>query len=241
MQPPRGGELRVDLIVEAWTRRGTTRTRISPIDNYISDSPGDQPIVFHWKAFNPDAGFELVPDTAISLMAYELRDGDAIELRITNRQTQESVERELLVRPFGMRVGIADTLMFVKRLGVDEAALEEGVSAVNFSAAPGAKWGPEFLPRSGFGQFVRPGVGINILFLSWKDPAFNLETGRFVEGTDTNGLGVGLGLYGSLFGGVLNGTYGWNLQADKKRRYWAIGVSFIDLSAKISGLVAKKQ
>lgn len=79
---------------------------------------------------------------------------------------------------------------------------------------------------------------MNVLFLTWSDPAFDLDTGQFTSGTKESNIQIGMGIQGSLFSGVLQFTYGWNLNAQEKRTYVGIGISFVNLASKLSDLTA---
>ena len=74
--------------------------------------------------------------------------------------------------------------------------------------------------RSRFLLTVQPSFGINASFVDF-DPDQDLE--------------IGLGLVFSLFGSTIQVSYGWNLHVDDHRKYWAIGIGFVELADRIAG------
>ena len=156
--------------------------------------------MFHDKAYDNEF-YQQVPNTTLNLSGLRANDADQIEIRVTNLATQESLVRILKPRAFGFRVGVTDSLLFLKRLGV---AQEDGLDAINFAPAPGVTYGGTYLSREGgFVRFLQPGVGLNVSFMNWKDPAFDVATGKFVSGTKRSDLNIGLGAQFSLFNNVL--------------------------------------
>ena len=239
MLPPSGGILQVQIRVEAFLVKGTTSTRVTPIDNYLSKDASGNP-VFHDKPFNPGIGATIVPDTYLMLSELDAENFDAIQIRVTNLQTQESLVRVLMPRPFGFRVKVSDSLLFIKRRGVSDKEKMMGVDDFNFGAAPGVTYGGTFLSRgNNFWRFLQPGVGINVSFMDWDDPTFDLATGQFAQGTSSNDIEIGLGVQVSLMNNILQFTYGWNLQAEQDRSYFGVGVSFVNLSTRLTGLIAQ--
>ena len=243
----------VEIRVEAFQTRNGVRTPIVPIENYVSRSAAGKPpeqnskpvagkppeqspnptaaYVFHDKPYGTYL-YQHVPDTILNLSGLRANDADQIEIRVTNIQTQESLVCILQPRQFGFRVGMTDSLLFLKRLSVSQ---QDGVTAVNFAPAPGVTYGATYLSRRpGFVRFLQPGMGFNVSFMSWKDPAFDIATGKFVSGTKSSDLNIGLGAQFSLFNNVLLFNYGANLQAEQNRWYFGIGVSFVNLSTKIA-------
>ena len=242
----------IEIRVEAFQTRNGVRTPIAPIDNYVSRQTGGQPVpgagnapaalvaiayVFNDKPYDGDI-YRLVPDTILNLSGLGANDADQIEIRVTNVKTQEALVRILTPRAFGFRVGTTDSLLFLKRLSISQQDEKDGVDAVNFSPAPGVTYGGTYLSRgSSFVRFLQPGVGLTISFMNWKDPAFNVATGKFVSGTKSSDVNIGLGAQFSLFNNVLQFSYGANLQVEQNRRYFGIGVSFVNLGTRIAQLI----
>jgi hypothetical protein len=245
--------------VEVYSMKGSSRSPVAPIPHYVDLLPapassgasggsgGDAAketttpgtVLYHDKYFNPSIGAG-IPNTEFSLVGTQAGAADSIEIRITNLEAQESLTVTLVPQKFGFRVKVADSLMFVKRLGVNSAAKAAGVDAFNFGPSPGVTYGGTYLDRgNGFVRFLQPGIGINVLFTKWSDPAFDVSTGQFAAGTKASDIQTGMGAQFSLFGDVLQFTYGWNLQVEQKRPYFGIGVSFVNISTKIAGLIAK--
>ena len=193
--PIKDGVRQVEIRVEAFQTRNRVQTPIVPIDKYVTrrESGAGNPAkdkvtiehIFHDKPYDNDL-YQLVPDTTLNLSGIRANDADQIEIRVTNLATQERLIRILKPRAFGFRVGVTDSLLFLKRLSVSQ---EDGVDTVNFAPAPGVTYGGTYLSRGGgFVRFLQPGVGLNVSFMNWKDPAFDVATGKFVSGTKELGL-----------------------------------------------------
>ena len=241
-----GGPARpqVHLRIEAVIHQGTSTTLLAPIPYYVTLSTATgkgsavSPFVFHDKYFNP-AIHAIPPNTEINLRGSFAASADYITLSIMNLETLQSVDYTLVPESFGFRPGVSDTLMFVRRLGISAADRAAGVDDVNFAPSPGVSYGGVYTPRGhGLSRWLSPGLAMNVLFLKWSDPAFDPATGKFTSGTKAGGLQVGMGVQGSLFSNILQFTYGWNLNVESNRTYVGIGMSFVNLTEKIGGLVS---
>ena len=142
----------IEIRVEAFQTRKGVQTPIVPIDNYVSRQAGAETaasaagrapntpkavvaFVFNDKPYDGDQ-YRQVPDTFINPGALGVDDAGQIEIRVTNLATQEALLRILTLRAFGFRAfpgGIADSLLFLKRLGVSGQDEKDGVAAVHFS------------------------------------------------------------------------------------------------------------
>lgn len=243
MAPPKPatGDLTVEVTVGATLYKGSTPTKVANIDNFVSSGTGGK-LVYHDKPFAPASGASVVPDTALDLSALGGSDYDAIVVKVTNLRTQEDVERRLQIRPFGLRPRVTDSVFFIRRQGVDNEEQAAGVEDVNFAPAPGVSWGGVYFARhSRAVRFLKPGVGVNVSFMDWSDPAFDIATGQFASGTTSNDIEVGMGIQASLFNNILQVTYGWNLHAEQDREYFGIGVSFVNFTSKVAGLIPSSQ
>lgn len=231
-----GGRSRVIVRVSGELVKEKSRLPLVPIQYYVSKGDEKNPVVVHDKDFlNPG---DVVPDTDINLRAIGFGDYEYLELRITNLVTLESAVYTVTPQPFGFRVKVTDTLLFLKRLGVSEEDKKNEVDEVNFGPSPGVTYGGTYLSRGNdFLRFLRPGVGMNVSFMNWKDPAFDLSTGQFAPGTKGSDVQVGLGVQFSLFNNILQFTYGANLHVEQDRQYWGIGISFVNLTTKVAGLI----
>ena len=124
----------IEIRVEAFQTRNGVQTPIAPIDNYVSRQTGGQPApgvgdppaanvaiayVFNDKPYDGDM-YQQVPDTILNLSELGANDADRIEIRVTNLATQETLVRILTPRAFGFRVGMTDSLLFLKRLSVSQ-------------------------------------------------------------------------------------------------------------------------
>ena len=238
----------VEIRVEAFQIRNGVQSPIVPIDNYVSRATSARTTtgqnanvavayVFSDKPYDGDI-YRHVPDAVINLNGLGAHDADQIEIRVTNLQTQEAVVRILRPQAFGFRVAITDSLLFLKRLAVDEQDRQDGLDAVNFGPAPGVTYGGTYLSRgNGVLRFLKPGVGLTVSFMNWTDPAFDLTTGKFVSGTKSSDVNIGLGAQFSLFNNVLLFSLGMNLQAEQNREYFGIGVSFVNLGSRVAQLI----
>ncbi len=193
---------------------------------------------FHDKPYRPP--FATIPDTSIDLRQIGAAGQDEIIVRVVNLITQEEAVYRFTPRDLGWHTKTTDSVMFVQRQGVSKQDVASGVVKVNFAPTPGVTYGGIYTPRSqGLLRILSPGIGINVSFLNWNDPtAFDNSTGQFVKGTTSSNINIGLGIQASLFNGILQATYGWNLQADKKRSYFGLGVSFINIAQRITSLTA---
>jgi len=154
--------------------------------------------------------------------------------------TQQSLTVTLTPQKFGFRVRVTDSLMFIKRLGVSKADRMAGVEDFNFGPSPGVTYGGTYFAReNALLRFLQPGAGINVLFTKWGNPAFDISTGQFVPGTKAGDIQTGLGGQASLFGNIIQFTFGANLQVEQKRRYFGVGVSFVNLTTKVAGLISR--
>ena len=241
MKKPENDTCQVKIRVEAFQTKGGDRDRIAPIDNYVArntDDGRDEEVSnfrYRDKPYDPK-NRERVPNTIIDPNRLSEKDVDLIEIRIINLKTRERLVFFLRLREFGWRAKMTDTFMFFNRKGGDP---KKGVDAVKFSPAAGVTFGTSFLPRNGsnarkFWQELRPGFGLNASILNWKDRAFDAETGQVSDTTTGSKLNVGLGVQFSLFNNILMFTYGVNLQAERNRHYYGIGISIIQLNGAIS-------
>ena len=240
MKKPENGKYRVKIRVEAFQTKDGDRDRIAPIRNYVSretDDGSDATISnfsYHDKPYDPDKS-KHVPNTIIDPKRLLEKDVDQIEILIINLKTKERLVFFLQLRELGFRAQITDTFMFFQRRG---DGLEDGVDPVNFSPAAGTTFGTIWLPRDNNVfkkpiRVLRPGIGVNASILNWNDLKFD-DSGRVTDGSRGSKLNVGLGVQFSLFNNILMFTYGANLQAERNRRYFGIGISFIQLTGAIS-------
>ncbi|HSB13973.1 MAG TPA: hypothetical protein VLE22_05910 [Bryobacteraceae bacterium] len=237
MQPKdEGGRPRVIIRISGELFKEKSSLPLVPIQYYVSKGNEQNPVVVHDKDFlNPG---DIMPDTDINLRSIGFGDYEYLELRITNLVTLESVVYTVSPQPFGFRVKVTDSLLFLKRLGVSEEDKKNGVDAINFGPSPGVTYGGTYLSRGNdFLRFMRPGAGMNVSFMNWKDPAFDLSTGKFAPATKGSDVQVGLGVQFSLFNNILQFTYGANLHVEQDRQYWGIGISFVNLTSKVASLI----
>jgi len=184
----------------------------------------------------------------VSLEEARAKDGDTLKItvRVQNPAgagTGNKVPFYIAVKRYGVKLHWASSFMFLKRTDITAADLVpdangNALTDVNFAPSPGVSYGFTYFKRgdSGGNKFVRtlaPTVGINVSFMNFKDPGFDLSTGMFTntKGTDVQ---VGTGPIVSLFNNKLHFIpIGWNLNVDRKRRYWGIGFGFVEFAKEL--------
>jgi len=95
--------------------------------------------------------------------------------------------------------------------------------------------------KSGGDKLLRalgPGVGMNVTFMNFNDPTFDLATSKFVNTTGTN-VQVGAGAIGSLFDNTIQFSYGWNLNVERRRNYFGVGFGFIEIGKELTKYIGK--
>jgi hypothetical protein len=157
---------------------------------------------------------------------------------------------EIDIKKYGAKIQWSPSLLFVRRLGVTdaEAAPPAGSTAppinkVNFAPSPGMTFGIAYFKRgnSKGDKFLRalgPGAGMNVTFMNFNDPSFDLSTQKFVNTSGTN-VQVGAGLIGSLFDNKIQFSYGWNLNVENRRRYFGVGFGFIEIGKELTKYIPK--
>lgn len=80
-----------------------------------------------------------------------------------------------------------------------------------------------------FFSALAPGIGANVNLLNFTNPAYPLPTGGYSTPDAAATVQIGAGFVGSLFGGALQFTYGWDLNIEAPRSYWGIGFSFVKI------------
>ena len=238
MALPSENNCRVKVRVEACQTKGGDRDRIAHIDNYFSqksDTVDGVTITFEFtdRPYDGQNGrFPSVPDTILDPNRFEEKDVDQIELHVTNVATDERMVWLLKPRNLGFRAKTTDSFLFVKRLNTSNA---ESVAAVNFAPSPGVTFGGTYLARKNtFVRALRPGIGLNATFLNWKDPTYDPDAKKYLTNTRGSEVNIGMGVQVSLFNNVLVFSYGANLQAERSRWYYGIGLSFVQLGGKIA-------
>ncbi len=190
----------------------------------------------------------------VSLEEARAKDGDTLKLMVRvqnpgNAGTGNKVPFYITVKKYGVKLHWASSFMFIKRMNVTAEdmmpdANGNTISDVNFAPSPGVSYGLTFFKRGegGGSKFLRalaPTIGINVSFMNFNDPGFDLTTNMFTNTSGTD-VQVGAGPVFSLFDNKLHFTQGWNLNVDKKRRYWGIGFGFVEF-AKELGKYIKSQ
>lgn len=259
---------RVTLRIEAKIHRKDGKAQPIEVDNYSSLSEeetkasksakkngegtqaeqGEKRIVFRYHDKPYDRGLVggkvqflgILPDSYINLQELGVNPGDRLFIKITDTQTQSDVDYIAVVGELGWNVKVTDSFFLLKRFGVSKEEESNGIKAINFRPAPGFNFGWIYTARQNrFLKFLNPGVGYNVSFTDWNEPAFDPSSGQFVKGTDSNKIEITTGPVASLFDNTLQFTYGWNLNVRSDRRYFGIGFSFFKLSEKIAGLIKK--
>jgi len=122
----------------------------------------------------------------------------------------------ITVKKYGAKIQWSPSLLFVRRLGVTDSEASPSdptvapLNRINFAPSPGMTSGllisnvETVAATSSFG--LGPGVGMNVTFMNFSDPSFELSTQQFVNTTGTN-VQVGAGIVGSLFDNKLEFSY----------------------------------
>jgi hypothetical protein len=91
-----------------------------------------------------------------------------------------------------------------------------------------------FKPEAGISTewhyYRRPPGG----FLNWLDPGFGLHAVNLDQGAEA--VEIGLGVNGSLWGGLVRTGFGYNLMVDAEREYWWIGFGLLGALNRITQL-----
>lgn len=189
----------------------------------------------------------------VSLDSARAKDGDRLTIKVEARGSDVEGPGipalfEVTVKKFGVKFHIGSSFMFIKRLGLTEAdlhppdptpdnpndALPPGLKDINFAPSPGMTMGVTWFKRGDRGgdKFLRalaPTVGVNVSFMNFNDPGFDLSTGKFTNTTGTD-VQVGAGPVFSLFNNKLHFSYGWNLNVERRRNYFGVGFGFLEIA-----------
>jgi hypothetical protein len=72
-------------------------------------------------------------------------------------------------------------------------------------------------------------------FLRWLDPGVGVHLAALDQSSAENAE-VGAGVNCSLWGGLLQGGYGWNLMLDERREYFFVGIDLLQLFGAKTGI-----
>jgi hypothetical protein len=197
----------------------------------------------------------LLATGSISLTENQAKDGDRLTITVESVPSGSTsggipVVFEVAIKKFGAKIQVSPSLLFIRRLGVTdvEATPPAGsttapLNRVNFAPSPGTTFGVAYFKRgsSSWDKFARglgPGLGMNVTFMNYNDPSFNLATSQFTTTNGTN-VQVGAGVIASLFDDKLQFTYGWNLNVEKRRSYFGVGFGFIEIGKELAKYISK--
>lgn len=187
----------------------------------------------------------------ISLLAAKAEDGELLTLSIEARGSDGGsvgipAVFEIAIKQFGPKLTLTDSFLFIKRLGLAENDIlaspnGRGLKSINYAPSPGVSFGVNYFKRGNgaaakFFRALAPGVGVNVSFMNYNDPSFDLSTGRFTNTTGEN-VQVGAGIVGMLFHNNIQFSYGYNLNAEIKRRYFGVGFSFVDFTKRVAKII----
>jgi hypothetical protein len=192
---------------------------------------------------------------SISLPDYQAKDGDRLTITVESLPADSTtggvpVVFYIAIKKYGAKIQWSPSLLFVRRLGVTDAEVTPPTGStaaplnrVNFAPSPGMTFGVAYFKRgqSGGDKFMRalgPGIGMNVTFMNFNDPSFDLATNKFVATTGTN-VQVGAGVIGSLFDNKLQFSYGWNLNVENRRDYFGVGFGFIEIGKELTKYIGK--
>ena len=186
----------------------------------------------------------------ISLKAAKAKDGNllAVVIEAAGLDGQSTGVRfpvEIEIKKYGAKLHWASSFFFLKRMNLGQADINpptttpptQPIRAVNFAPSPGVSYGVNFFKRgddagSRFLRALSPGLAMNVSFMNFDDPGFDLSTGQFTNTNGTN-VQVGTGIVTSLFHNMIQFTYGWNLNVDRKREYWGVGFGFVEIATAL--------
>ena len=192
---------------------------------------------------------------AISLRAAKAADGNLLTLTLEavgadGSQVGIPAVFEIDIKKYGSKIVWGPSLLFVRRLGVTaaEATPPTGsttapINKINFAPSPGMTFGIAYFKRGSTAgdkllRGLGPGVGMNVSFMNFNDPSYDLSTQKFVNTTGTN-VQVGAGVVGSLFDNKIQFSYGWNLNVEHRRTYFGIGFGFIEIGKELGKYIGK--
>jgi len=192
---------------------------------------------------------------SISLPDYQAKDGDRLTITVESLPADSTtggvpVVFYIAIKKYGAKIQWSPSLLFVRRLGVTDAEVTPPTGStaaplnrVNFAPSPGMTFGVAYFKRgqSGGDKFMRalgPGIGMNVTFMNFNDPSFDLATSKFVNTTGTN-VQIGAGVIGSLFDNKLQFSYGWNLNVEHRRNYFGVGFGFIEIGKELTKYIGK--
>lgn len=160
-----------------------------------------------------------LPDGIIELEPWTLKEGDVVVVTVNNVfHLERKLSWTLHVRDIGVHTDQPPTLLLVKRLGGLPSDSNELAS--RFEPAPGASFLFTLTTRSPGWNFINPAIGLN---------------GTFVDFRKDKSIEIGVGPVVSLFGGILQASWGVDLSTRAKNHYWSIGLGFLDLASKLGG------
>ena len=171
-----------------------------------------------------DIPFNEVTDTEISVLRTARENGDFIDFsaQVVDEQGKVLYEYSKVfeIVSFGFHTNIFGNLVLVDRRKDDKDDKNTGQITereVNFVTFPAVSYLFQYKTREKdkFGKcwnFLNPGIGANAALLNF-------------EGSD---IEMGIGFSVSLFGGIVQGGYGYNLQVDDKRDYYFIGLDIFE-------------
>jgi hypothetical protein len=162
-------------------------------------------------------------DGLIRLPSDRIADGDLLVVTVTNVQGghPQSLVWEMELLDIGVKTSQDATLLLVKR---DHNPTGEGIIENNYKAAPGTSFLLKFTTRNRVMNFLQPAFGINASFLDFA-AAKDLE--------------IGVGPVFSVLNGIVQVSWGWNLNAGSDRSYFSLGLGFLDIAGKIQELAKK--
>jgi len=192
---------------------------------------------------------------SIALQDYQAKDGDRLTITVESLPANAStggipVVFYITVKKYGAKIQWSPSLLFVRRLGVTDTeasppatSTAAPINRINFAPSPGMTFGIAYFKRGStrgekFLRALGPGVGMNVTFMNFNDPSFDLSTEKFVNTSGTN-VQIGAGVVGSLFDNKLQISYGWNLNVEKRRSYFGVGFGFLEVGKEVAKYVSK--
>lgn len=164
-----------------------------------------------------DIPLEQIQDTEIQITRTPRRDKDLIEFTAQLIKDDGTIMSEgsrlFRVTKFGLHSNVSGNVIFVDRVSNPPDERE-----VNFIAAPAVSYTFRYHTReeskgARVWNIFNPGIGLNTALLNF-------------QGSD---IEVGIGAALSLFGDIVQGGYGYNLQVDDDHEYIFIGIGLFEM------------
>ena len=181
----------------------------------------------------------VLPESFIDLARLGASAGDRLSLKITDVNTNDELNYITNVQAFGFsHPQVVDSFLLLNRRGLTDEPKDAGFASINFRPVPGTTVLWNFRARHNDHWFKRFtgwfGYGYNVSLIDWDAATSGVATGQPKSDTTGSNVEIGMGGVLTLLHNTIHITYGYNLNADSKRRYVGIGFSILNLSQRIA-------